>query len=438
MKREITDELLYLIKDQSDHRVIILEGARQVGKSYLLNDVLKKVSRSKAIFDLEKNRKFKWDIDATEDFYDFKTLLKDQYGVLDDGILFVDEAQESRRLASYIKSFKEDWPTVKVVLTGSSMNRFFGPDVRIPVGRIRSLCLFGFSFAEFVEMVKGTELADLIRSSPEKVPESRHQLLLKLFDNYLSVGGYPESVIAFAAGKPYTEITAEIMALLEEDFERKEAYQPELFRNIISSISNNIGSPSKLTHFNTSKYQAKKALAAMKSWHLVLEVEPHSLDPMRSNYLPKRYLHDLGVLNQSRAIVAPQLSILNTIDPLLRTPLGGIFENAVLISMLSSKSAKHHIGTWKKGNSTSIEVDFIFDTMDKKYKIPIECKATTTLKGKHYKNLVHYLRLTNQNVGVCVTAAPLQELEVEGKFRVINLPVYLASANNITKYISGS
>ena len=435
MKREITEELLRLIEDQSDHRVIILEGARQVGKSYLLNDVLMKVSRSKAIFDLEKNRKFRRAIDATEDFCDFKALLQDQFGVLDAGILFIDEAQESRRLASYVKSFKEDWPEVKVILTGLSMNRFFGPDVRIPVGRTRSICLFGFSFAEFVEMVKGVELADFIRSTPKKVPASRHQLLLKLFDDYLSVGGYPESVIAFASGEPYAGITAEIMALLEDDFERKEAYQPELFRNIISGISNNIGSSSKLTHFNTSKYHAQKALAAMKSWHIVLEVEPHSLDPMRSSYLPKRYLHDPGVLNQSRAMVAPQLSILDTLDPLLRTPLGGLFENAVLISMLSGKSAKYQVATWKKGGSTSIEVDFIFDTTNNKHKVPIECKAASTLKGKHYKNLVHYLRLTQQDVGVCVTAAPLQELEVEGKFRIINLPAYLASADNITHYV---
>ncbi|NQV34642.1 MAG: AAA family ATPase, partial [Phycisphaeraceae bacterium] len=314
MKRELSSKLKALILDRADQRVIILEGARQVGKSYLVKDILKTFSTPVFFFDLEKDRSFSRKLDATEDFSDFKALLQDQFGVQEEGLLVIDEAQESRRLAGYVKSFKEDWPQLKVLLTGSSMNRFFGPDIRIPVGRTQSLCLFGFSFTEFVEMVKGAALSDFIRSAPSSVPSSRHALLLELFDQYLKVGGYPETVKAFAAGAPYSDVTSEIMSDCEEDFERKEAYQPELFRGIINGVANYIGSPSKLTHFPATKYHATRALEAMKAWHLVLEVEPRSLDPLRSHFLPKRYLHDLGVINQSRTLSVPQISLITTIE----------------------------------------------------------------------------------------------------------------------------
>ena len=59
-------------------------------------------------------------------------------------------------------------------------------------------------------------------------------------------------------------------------------------------------------------------------------------------------------------MVVPEISILNSISPILRTPLGGMFENGVLLGLLAGESAKYRVATWKKGAS-KIEVDFILD-----------------------------------------------------------------------------
>lgn len=435
MQRELHPILKSMITDPENHEVIVIEGARQVGKSWLVASVLQDIGENYQSFDLEKNHKIRHEINETIDFGDFQTLMLDRYNVESGSILFFDEAQESPKLAEYIKSFKEDWPEVRVILTGSSMNRFFPKSVRIPVGRIKSLCVFGFSFSEFVRFIKGDTLADFLLSAPDKIAPSRHQLLLELFDDYLVTGGYPEAVKAFKKGESPTRIIEEIVALLAEDFERKEAFQPGLFRNILHATANHVGSPSKLTHFDATKYHAKQAIEAMRSWHIVLEMPMHALDPNHSGFLPKRYLYDTGVLNMVRTLAAPAISMINTIDPVQRTPLGGLFENAVLINLLAGDSAFKTISGWKNKKKSSIEVDFIVETKDVRVKIPVECKAATKINKHHYKNVRHYLDASGLEFGLLVSAAPYEEMVTdEAGVNIVNLPVYLATKSNFLAY----
>lgn len=172
----------------------------------------------------------------------------------------------------------------------------------------------------------------------------------------------------------------------------------------------------------------------MNGWHIVLEVAQYSLDPRGSNFLPKRYLHDIGVVNRKRSLAVPSTSILETINPVLRTPLGGLFENAVLLNIVKGESARYSVGTWKEANRSDIEVDFILDIPEVGVKVPIECKAALTLKSKHYKNLLYYLRLSGQKFGIVVSAAPIETITTSDSITIMNLPVYLASKENINQY----
>lgn len=436
MKRDIQSKLISLLTTPGKRDVIIVEGARQVGKSYLVNDVLSQLPVEFLAFDLEKDARLRRQINSTEDFHDFQTLLYDQYDLKKGSVLFLDEAQECRKLAKYVKAMKEDWNDVKVILTGSSMNRFFSGDTRIPVGRYSSLCVYSFNFSEFIRCCGKTDLADFIHETPEKIPKSRHELLLGLYDDYLKTGGYPEAVKAFSNNEYPYEIIDDITAALEEDFFRKEEYEPMLFDNVLTATANYLGSPSKLTHIDSTKYYAKKIIEAMKSWHILLEVQPFSLDPLCSGMLPKRYLHDLGVVHRKRSLAAPSLSILSTLDEKLRTPLGGLFENAVLLNLLEGGSAFKRVSTWKKGKSTDIEVDFLMDSEKLNCKIPIECKAAIKIQKKHYKNILHYLESTRQQAGVIVSAAPFEKIISDSGKIIINVPVYLVSGNNIEHYVA--
>lgn len=434
MKRDIEPLLASMLNDDRKE-VIIIEGARQTGKSYLVNSVLSNIKKPSLSFDLEKEDRIRRQIDATEDFDDFLSLMNDQYDLKDYDILFFDEAQECRRLARYIKSFKEDLTDKKVILTGSSMNRLFSKDERIPVGRTRSLCVHSFNFSEFLRYCGHEDLADFIKSAPQDISASRHNFLLEQYDKYLTVGGYPEAVKAYTGGYSYTEVIDEIMAGLAEDFARKEAYQPGLFSGAVNGIANHIGSPSKYTHVDASKYHVKNVIEAMKLWHIVIEVQAHSMAPHRSNFLPKRYLHDIGVVNRRRALAAPLISIIDTLDPALRTPLGGLFENAVLLNLLEGGPAFKQITTWKGEGSNNIEVDFIMELPGQNSKIPVECKAAKKIKSSHYNNIIHYLEFTKQKRGILISAAPLEKISAAGGRSIVNVPVYLAVGKNLEGYV---
>ena len=434
MERDIHPILAGLLSDE--HReVILVEGARQVGKSYLVNHVLASMDCPWVAIDLEKDRKTARMIDKTTDFEDFRALMRDQCGLTEDGsILSIDEAQECPTLARYVKSFKEDWRGVRVVLTGSSMHRLFQTDTRIPVGRTRSLCVFPFSFSEFLRCLGHTELAEIVGTAPEALPASRHEYLLEIYDRYLHAGGYPEAVKALAAGEAPEPIIDEILGTLQDDFARKEDYDPSLFEETIRAVANHVGSPSKYTHLDTTKHHAKKVIAAMREWHLILEVQPQALDPRQSDFLPKRYLHDLGVVNRHRGMAIPSISLLRTLDPPLRTPLGGLFENAVLLNLLEGTSAKKKVATWRKSAKSAIEVDFVLDAVELGAKIPIECKAVLAAQRRHTESVVDYLRTTRQQIGVLVTAAPLGVIYRGEGCCVLNVPAYLATRENIVHY----
>ncbi len=435
MKRDIEPTLAEMLRDRTCHDVILIEGARQVGKSYLVNDVLKSLGRPFVAIDLEKDRKLARMIDQTEDFEDFKTLMQDQRGLTGNGsVLFLDEAQECPVLARYVKSFKEDWEGVRVVLTGSAMNRLFTADTRLPVGRTRSLCIYPFSFCEFLRFLGQTELADLVHAGESSIPASRHERLLMFYDQYLHTGGYPEAVKAKAGGATPETILDEIMGTLQDDFARKEHYAATLFADTIRAVANHVGSPSKYTHIDATKHHAKQVLAAMRAWHLVLEVQPQALDPQHSDFLPKRYLHDLGVVNRYRTLAVPPLSLLRTLDPPLRMPLGGLFENAVLLNLLEGQSARKQVGTWRKGAQSTVEVDFVLDVEGLGLRVPVECKAALAVRPRHADSVVEYLKATRQRFGVVVSAAPFGVVQHQADWRVLNVPIYLATRRNVARY----
>ena len=125
---------------------------------------------------------------------------------------------------------------------------------------------------------------------------------------------------------------------------------------------------------------------------------------------------------------------MGTLDPPLRTPLGGLFENAVLLGLLEASSAKKRVGTWRKAAKSAIEVDFVMDAIEIGLKIPIECKAALVVRRRHAESVVDYLRMTRQPLGLLVSAAPLSVVYHGEGCCVLNVPAYLATRSNMVRY----
>ena len=150
-------ELKRFIELNQPHKdVLIVSGARQVGKTTLIDHVLSQSKRRCLKIDLEKAPSFVEKIDLTRDFDEFFKLLKDEFSLSTENneILFIDESQFSRRLGSYVRFMKENWTAVTVILSGSLIGEIHGEDVRRPVGREKFLDIWPFTFKEYLKALE--------------------------------------------------------------------------------------------------------------------------------------------------------------------------------------------------------------------------------------------------------------------------------------------
>lgn len=435
-KRDIRRNLLELLHNNS-RNVIIVEGARQVGKSTLINEALQAYPESVKI-NLETDLLTLKEIDGTNSFRDLEVILEHRFGVKDEKnkILFIDEAQESIKLGNYVRSFKEQWKDTKVILTGSSMTRLFKE--RIPVGRYSTILITPLNFYEFLEARSKTSLLDAVNSFAEKPELSAtiHKLFLEELEIYFSLGGMPEVIKDYLNGKDWRRTRLEIRLSQQEDFIRKSGISDgELFTQALKGIASHLGYPSKYTHFSDNQYQAKKIINLLQAWKLVVEVPQRGI-ATTSKFFPKRYLYDIGIAQDLREHPFPNISILNTLSSNLRVPLGGLFENSLLLQLISSPEV-YGIAGWKNSSDENKEVDFVVDS---NINIPIECKASLKISPRSFYGLREYLKLSEQKSALLLSLAPYQKIKYQKddgqEVKIINLPFYAARMDIIKKTTS--
>lgn len=429
MERGFFTEIRDFLFKSKVHSILLIRGARQVGKTYAVETVLDQTKRPSIRINLERDLVFRNKIDKSEDFDEFTFLLKSDFGFDPDveQIVFIDEAQESEKLGAYVRFMKEEWKNKKVILTGSSTTRLFKKKQRVPVGRFASLKVSPFSFEEYLRFLNRDALLEEInQSSKKRLSELIHEQLLKDYDRYLAIGGMPQVLEAVKNGENYESVRTALILSQKEDFISKTKIEDSsLFDDCLFAVANHVGSPSKYTAIGSSYHRAREIMSIMVNWLLILEVWRQGMDPNKGDYLPKRYLYDIGVLRHYQNRPFRNISILDAAQPDLRTHLGGIFENALLITLEGRYFRQGHITTWKRSQTTPHEVDFII-RKDGQY-IPIECKASLRVTNRSFVNVIRYLELSRQDRGYVVSAAPYQVFDTK-KFKLINLPAYMASS----------
>jgi predicted AAA+ superfamily ATPase len=426
--RRQDDDILTFVRRNVEHKnVLLVEGARQVGKTALTDNAIARSGKPSFRVNLEKDTLLRALIDECENFDAFTRLLRDRLGFVADAgsVLFIDEAQESMSLGGFVRFMKEDWPRSTVILSGSTLRRLFRGDVRYPVGRVSTLVLGPFSFSEYLVALGKETLAADVRAPDKPFDQHQHEFLLDLFDEFLERGGLP--VVALADKGEYRAVRAQIVADYERDFVR--LFGEELLpivKACFRSVANFVGSPSKNASVVANPSSSMNARIAevfsrLESWHLLLLSEQKGPGPEGSHgYLPKRYLFDAGVLRHFREAAVPPLGLAHALAADARGPLGGIIENQVAIEL--SRSGLPLFG-WKK-TSAGVEIDFVRDQGGER--VPIECKAALSVNRKHARGLGEYLRLYRQSTGILVSLAPQADLDTAEGCRIHNLPVYLA------------
>lgn len=148
---------------------------------------------------------------------------------------------------------------------------------------------------------------------------------------------------------------------------------------------------------------------------------------MTQKFAPKRYLYDLGVLRLVRETVLPKLSVIHTLDERLRTPIGGLIENAVLLQLLAGSGGLRLLSGWKKNHKEPIEVDFVIKREG--VPTPVEVKATLKANNRHCKNIVHYCNLLGLKHGVSLSLDRCQTFKIDN-VTINSYPAYLTEVLN--------
>ena len=423
--KEIRD---FIEDKQPNKNVLLVEGARQVGKSFLVAHAIQASGKQNFSLNLEKETRLRSLIDDCREFKEFEQLLRDRIGFDSSSghVLFFDEAQESSRLGQFVRFMKEDWSHATVILSGSTLSRLFRQDTRYPVGRVRRLLLGPLAFTEFLIAADQGHLADAIRTDEAPFSLQRHAHLLSLYDRFLLTGGLPGVVLACFRGGDLAELLAQILADYEQDFIRLFGESDaDIVRACFRSVANFVGGPSKNTTVIPSPSsrvngRINDVFGRLESWHLILRSDQKGPGAEAAHaYLPKRYLFDTGVLRHLREVAVPSIRILGTLAPLARQPLGGVIENQCAIELMRQGVS---LCGWKKTPSGG-EIDFVVKCGEATF--PLECKASLTFDRKNIRGIADYLEMYRQPIGVVASLAPHAVFTLDGNRQVVNLPLYL-------------
>lgn len=239
MKREIIKDLIKW-KNSENRKPLIIHGARQVGKTYIVKEFGKQYYENVIYVNFETNKQLSAQIDESIDAKFIINKLELFYGekiIPEKTLIFFDEIQANERALTSLKYFYEDAPEYHIISAGSllgiAINR---ENYSFPVGKVQMINMYPLSFKEFLMDIGRENLIDEIEKhfeTDERMDQDIHKLCLKLYRTYLIVGGMPEVV------QTYLE-EEKVIATLDVQSMILDSYMRDMTKYADNSESNKI------------------------------------------------------------------------------------------------------------------------------------------------------------------------------------------------------
>lgn len=434
-KRDIETKLLEW-KESPFRKPLVLRGARQVGKTTVINQFAGKFDNYIYV-NLEDPTLvsiFKQSGNVEEllmTLFAAKGLSRKKGSVL----LFIDEIQNSAEAMAKLRYFYEELPEIYVIAAGSLLERYAGSKISFPVGRVEYMAMRPCSFREFLVAMGEVELRKFIENSPERsIP--LHDKLKDLFLQYSVIGGMPEIIRAFSMTKDIVSLNPLFGSLLGGYKDDSEKYattksEKEVIRHILNTGWSKAGETIKLVNFGESNYRSREVGEAFQLLEKALLLElaypttsttlPMLPDKKKS---PKLLWLDCGLVNYASGIQRDVLFSKDFLD-VWRGRFGEQIVGQELLSLSYDMETKRMFWKRDKAGSTA-EADFIY-VYDSSVVIPIEVK---TGHNAHLRSLHSFVdNSENCRFAIRVWSEPYSVDEVttpSGRvFSLINLPFYL-------------
>jgi hypothetical protein len=397
MYRKLMQKLLNW-KAKSDRKPMLIYGARQVGKTWLMQEFGKQNYKYSLYFPMDKNPRMKEifkepaNIKRIVDLLLIEANLSETYTV-DDVLFIFDEIQEIPEALKSLKYFCEDDTKYHIIAAGSLLGLTLNPGVSYPVGKVNMCTLYPLDFEEFL-MAKGlNNLAKLISEGEFEyldVFSSRLSDLLKL---YFIVGGMPAAVVKHLETTKLSdvrEVQSELLRSYRDDFSKHSDYTNVDTVLRITQVWDSI--PSQLMKENKEYlFKLLRKGARAKDFELAIQwlIDAgliYKISNLREIRFPlkvcevldafKLYMLDIGLLTNMTGL-EPQIIIDG--DKLFKEFKGALTEQYVLQQLI----ANIEYGVFYYTEGANLEIDFL--TQNANSVVPIEVKAGTNIEAKSLK-----------------------------------------------------
>ena len=429
--RKIEETIKEHLKSNSS-KVLLIDGARQVGKTFIVRYVGQKLFANfieiNMIEDYEGSKLFA-NVKTTEDFYLQVSMIAGDRMKQGETLIFLDEIQIYPHLLTLLKFLAQE-NRFTYIASGSLLGVTLSQTTSIPMGSIRKVRMFPLDFEEFLYANGVNDFA--VSSMKEKfarlesLDEATHNKMMDLFRKYLLVGGLPDAVNAYLAEKnirTVREIQSEIHEYYAADASKYDEARKLKIRRIYDLIPSNMENKKKrvvvqsIENIKGKTYRNyEDEFDYLVSAGIALNVQAIStpvfpLIQSSGKNLLKLYLNDVGLLtcilygSNIRAIMDDEKSV----------NLGSVYETVVASELIAHGHKLFYYDNRSKG-----EVDYLIDDHDSLSAVPIEVKS-----GKDYT--VHSALNTfvsNDDYHVKKAYVLSNERTVQTTGRITYLPIY--------------
>lgn len=390
MKRTIERDLLAW-KERPHRKPLILKGARQVGKTWILRDFAERHYKNVLYYDLLANERVRSIFDTDFNIERILRELSIEAGVEIDPsttLIILDEIQESPRALTALKYFNQERPDIHIASAGSYLGIASHRDASYPVGHVDTLTLHPLTFEEFLDASGNSLLSAAINEGGAEATEvnfsSRATDLLK---HYLFVGGMPAVVNIYCDSGDFREVRrvqGEILENYDADFSKHAPVRIlERMRMVWSSVGGQLGKENKKFIYGALRSGARARDFEESIQWLVDYGVIGKVCNLRAARIPldsyayfqhfKIFLLDVGLLG---ALVRVPERILLDGDALFTEFKGALTEQYVY-QQLRAKNFVPYYWSAEKGDA---EVDFVIEHDGSVF--PIEVKAAENVKAK--------------------------------------------------------
>lgn len=421
----IAIEKLYRWKESRRRKPLIIQGARQVGKTWLMKEFGRSAYRDMIYINFDSNSRmaelFASDLNTDRlimgiELYAGKKIDPDST------LLIFDEVQEVPRALSSLKYFYENAPQYHIICAGSLLGIALHEGTSFPVGKVDFLELYPLSFREFLMAVTGTQFAKLLDSQDYKMITSFKQTYIEALKQYYFIGGMPEAVENFTEERDFyevREVQKRILEAYEQDFSKYAPLEivPKI-RMVWNSIPSQLAKENKkflygLVREGGRAKEYETAIMWLCDCGLVYKIER-----VKGGGIPlkayvdqkafKLFVVDVGLLGCMTGL-SPK--ILLDGNDLFTEFKGALTEQYVCQQLKTLENLSIYYYTNDRG---SCEVDFVVDTGERT--VPVEVKAEVNLKAKSLKT---YYEKYQPEISIRTSMADYRPEEW-----LMNLPLY--------------